>query len=223
MSEVLWHWPAQTRVARIVPKNKFYDSAKVSSRIKDAFVSDVERITWAYKLSPQTLTLAGTAAVPEIQVFAVEAKPGREVSGAVLDAIDSAVQTPIVFEEYADSGVRTRAAGKHLGPKGPKLSARFDGGWLDVSTHRAHLPAALDLEGLYSQLLSPLLPFHPRLGEPLSDALGRIEQAQAVERLMKGLESRMAKEQQLNRKFEIRNELRQRVAEYEALTGQGSQ
>lgn len=218
MSEVLWQWPTQTRVGRVVPKTKFYEKAKVSTRVREAFVSEVERITWAYKLSPQTITLAGTGTVPEIQVFAVEAKPGREISGAVLDVIDAAVQTPIIFEEYGSDGVRTRAAGKVPGVKGPKLGARFSGEWLPADTSRRGLPLAIDLSGLYSQLLSPLLPLEARPGEALSETLGRIAHAQALARQIKALESRMANEKQLNRKLEIRRELRERMAEYDTVT-----
>ena len=219
MSEVLWQWPTQTRVGRVIPKTKFYEKARVSTRVREAFVSEVERITWAHKLSPQTITLAGTSTVPEIQVFAVEAKPGREISGAVLDVIDAAVQTPIVFEELGASGVRTRASAKLPGLKGPKISPRFDGEWLDESALRTVLPSALDLEGLYTQLLRPLLSLQSRPGESLSEVLGRIEQAASLERIVKALEGRMAKEQQLNRKMEIRRELMERVSDYEELVG----
>ena len=218
MSEVLWQWPTQTRVGRVVPKTKFYEKAKVSTRVREAFVSEVERITWAYKLSPQTITLAGTSTVPEIQVFTVEAKLGQEVSGAVLDVIDAAVQTPIIFEEFGSYGVRTRAAGKVPGVKGPKLGARFTGEWLPADASRRGLPQALDMSGLYSQLLSPLLPLEARPGEALSETLGRIANAQALARQIKALESRMANEKQLNRKMEIRRELRERMAEYDTVT-----
>ena len=218
MSEVLWQWPTQTSVGRVVPKTKFYEKAKVSTRVREAFVSEVERITWAHKLSPQTLNLPGTASVPEIQVFAVEAKHGKVVSGAVLDVIDASVQTPIVFEEYGSDGVRMRAAGKVLGGKGPRLGARFTGGWLPADASRRGLPQALDLAGLYGQLLSPLLPLAARPGESLSETLGRIDHAQALARQIKALESRMAKEKQLNRKMEIRRELRERISEYDTVT-----
>ena len=218
MSEVLWQWPTQTRVGRVVPKTKFYDKAKVSSRIRDAFVSEVARITWAHTLSPQTHNLAGTLAVPEIQVFAVEAKPGREVRGAVLDVVDAAVQMPILFEEHGAYGVRTRAAAKLPGLKGPKLTPRLDGDWLDPSRPRSVLPTALDLEGLYTQLLLPLLSLQPRPGEPLPEVLDRIDHAQALARQIKALESRMAKEKQLNRKMEIRRQLRERMSEYDIAT-----
>jgi hypothetical protein len=218
MSDVLWQWPAQTRLDRPIPKTKFYEKAKVSTRVREAFVADVERITWAHKLSPQTITLAGTRTVPEIQVFAVEAKPGREISGAVLDVIDAAVQTPIIFEEYGSDGVRTRAAGKVPGVKGPKLGARFTGEWLLSDASRRVLPQALDLSGLYSQLLSPLFPLEARPGEALSETLGRIADAQALAHQIKALEARMAKEKQLNRKMEIRRELRERMSEYDTVT-----
>lgn len=223
MSDVLWQWPTQTRVGRAVPKSKFYEKAKVSTQVRDAFVSEVERITWAHKLSPQTITLAGTGTVPEIQVFAVEAKPGREISGAVLDVIDAAVQTPIIFEEYGSDGVRTRAAGKLPGMRGPKLGTRFTGEWLPTNACRRGMPQALDLSGLYGQLLSPLLPLEARPGEALSETFGRIDEAQALSRQIRALESRMAREKQLNRKMEIRRELRERISEYDTVTRVASQ
>ena len=80
-----------------MPKTKFYEHASLGSTVKDRFVSDVRRITWAYKLAESTINLPGSAEVPEIQVFEIEAK-GDDVAEGVLAAIDKAVRTPIIFE-----------------------------------------------------------------------------------------------------------------------------
>ena len=217
MTAVLWKWPEAARVGKVVPKSKFYEKAKVSSRLRDAFVNEVERITWGYKLAPQTLSLAASSGVPEIQVFLVEAKADREVSGDILSAIDSSVHTPIIFEEQRDGRIRTLAAFKEAGPKAPKISARMAGGWDTDSAERTHLPPARDLGSLYRELLRPLMPLTPRPGESLSDALGRIEWARLLEREVEALKRKLAKEPQLNRKLDIRRELMKRTAEYEAL------
>ncbi len=220
MTPVLWKWPETTRVGKVVPKSKFYEKAKVSNRLRDAFVNEVERITWGYKLAPQTLSLASSSEVPEIQVFLVEAKADREVSWDVLSAIDSSVHTPIIFEEQRDGRIRTVAAFKESGPKAPKISARMAGDWGRDSAERTHLPLARDLGSLYRELLRPLMHLTPRPGESLSEAFGRIEEARSLEREVEALKRKLVKEPQLNRKLDIRRELMRRTAEYEALVAE---
>jgi hypothetical protein len=226
MSAVLWQWPERARIGRAVPKSKFYEHAKVTSKLRAAFVDEVERITWAYKLSPETLAIPGAPEVEEIQVFHLEAKPEREVSETVLIAVDKAIHTPVIFEELrthgsADSqfpaGVRTRAAFKRPGLRGPILSVPLAGDWVELGTARWNLPSALDLMTLYVGLLKPLMPVERRPGEALSEAFDRIERVRAVEREVASLERRLKAEPQLNRKVEIRRALLARISEYEAL------
>jgi len=215
---VLWKWPESARVGKTVPKSKFYEKGKVDNRLKDAFVSEVEQIEWAYKLSPQTLKIVAEGEPTEIQVFRVTAKTGQEVSAGVLKAIDSTVQTPIIFEEAREEEVRTRAAYKEQGPKGPKVGVLWEGDWVTGDPARGRLPQALDLAGLYSQLIDPLLPLHRWPGESMSDVQDRIDRVRALDRELKMLERKLAREPQLNRKLDIRRELIQRTAEHEALT-----
>jgi hypothetical protein len=217
MTPVLWKWPEVARVGKAVPKNKFYEKAKITTRLKEAFVAEVEQIEWAYKLSSQTLKFGAAGDLTEIQVFRVTAKVGQGLSSGVLEAIDASVQTPIIFEEVCGKEVRTRAAFKELGPKGPKTGPRLDGEWVKADAPRAQLPPALDLVGLYGQLIDPLLPLPRRPGESMSEALARIDQVRALDRDVKALERKLAKEPQLNRKLGIRRELMERVAEYSAL------
>ncbi|MGW8645620.1 DUF4391 domain-containing protein [Micromonospora chalcea] len=221
MSASLYRWPATARFGRVVPKTKFYEHATISATVREKFVSDVQRITWAYKLADETIHLRGDDAVPEIQVFTIEAKDD-DVSGEVLTAIDRAIRFPIIFEINRGSGEhgRTRmvAAHKQLGGTTPRLTAYFTTGWQPADVLRAPLPPALDLPGLYAGLLMPILPIAPRPGEDLSEATGRIEQARKLEREIANLEKRLRAEPQLNRKIELRRQLRERTAALAALT-----
>lgn len=228
MSAVLWQWPERARIGRAVPKSKFYEHAKVTSRLRAAFVDEVELITWAYKLSPETLAIPGAPEVEEIQVFHLEGKPDREVSEAVLIAIDKAIHTPVIFEELRSQGspedrlpaaVRTRASFKRHGQRGPILSVPLTGDWMEPDSARRSMPSAVDLTTLYGGLLKPLMPVGSRPGEALSEAFDRIERARAVEREVASLERQFKSERQLNRKMEIRRGLLARIAEYEALAG----
>jgi len=208
---MLYRWPDAARVGRVVPKTKFYEHAPVTSALKDRFIREVQRITWAFKLAEETINIPGDKAVPEIQVFVIEAK-GDDVSDAVLLAIDKAVKSPIVFEVHrgeAASEVRMTAA----------LGAFHSTTWLPAGTHRLPLPPAVNLAGLHLQLLVPMLPVNPRGGETMSDLTARVERVRQLKRQVASLEKRLTAEPQFNRRVDVRNELR---ATHEALVGLGA-
>jgi hypothetical protein len=218
---ILYQWPPAAKFGRTVPKTKFYENAAISAKARAKFVADVHRITWAYKLADATIRLRGTAAVPEIEVFVIDAKDD-DVSDDVLAAIDKAVQFPIIFEINRGNGgqanTRMVAAYKQLGAAKPRISAYFSTDWQIADATRAPLPAALDLPGLYGGLLTPILPVATRPGEQLLEATGRVERARKLEREVTALEKRLRAEPQLNRKVELRRQLRERAAALAALT-----
>lgn len=217
----LYRWPTAAKFGHVVPKTKFYEHAKVSPTVREKFVADVRRITWAYKLADSTVHLRGDATVPEVQVFAIDAKD-TDVSDDVLAAIDNAVPFPIIFEinRGTDGRVRTRmvAAHKQLGGAKPLLSAYFSTRWQTADAYRGPLPPALDLPSLYAGLLTPILPIAVRPGERLSQAIDRVDQARKLEREITALEKRLLAEPQLNRKVELRRQIRDRTAALTALT-----
>lgn len=219
-SSVLYRWPSAAEFGRTVPKTKFYEHATVSSALRERFVADVQRVTWAYKLADSTVHLRGSTSVPEIQVFVIDAK-GDDVSDGVLAAIDKAVRFPIIFEvnRGAEDAMSTRmvAAHKQIGQQRQSVSEYFTTEWVVADAPRAPLPAALDLPTLYTALLTPILPVPARPGEPLTDAVDRMGRARKLEREVASLEKRLRNEPQFNRKVELRRELRSSRAELDGL------
>lgn len=222
-SPTLYQWPTTARFGRVVPKSKFYEHANISAKVRDAFVADVQSVTWAYKLADETVHLAPSEQAPEIQVFEVDAKR-EDVANAVLRAIDLAVPFPIIFEIRAErdghSMVRTTAAHKELRPLRPprKLTEHFSSAWFDRDVERAPLPGALDLAGLHAALLRPLLPVASSVGESVEDAAARITATRSVERDLERLNRKLRREKQLNRKLEIRRDIRALEARLAELT-----
>ena len=51
MNEVLFAWPMGAHVGSRVPKEKFVGGSKHGAGVRTRFVSEVERVTWAYKLA----------------------------------------------------------------------------------------------------------------------------------------------------------------------------
>lgn len=208
---VLYRWPPAAQFGRVVPKTKFYEHGNVRTALREKFVEDVQRITWAYKLAESTIRLKGTDAVPEIQVFAVETK-GGDVPDDVLAAIDKSVHFPMLFEVSRGNEVRMVAAHKTLGGATPKVGSYFTTPWLPYDAGRAPLPTAIDLPALYEAMLSSLLPVATRRGESLSKAADRMDKAKKLEREIAALERKLRAEPQLNRKIELRRALKDRQA-----------
>jgi hypothetical protein len=215
MNTLLWNWPTGAAVNRTVPKSKFYENAKITNRLRDQFIEEIERITWAYKLSPDTIRLRSSTEVPEIQVFEIQAKPGQVISEPVVAAIDKAIHTPILFEITQADGLQATtcmwAAYKQISVRAPSISGYLRGSQMTPGSQRIPIPTAVDLAALYRGLLAPLFPLPPLPGEPMSDTLDRIEQANRLDREIASLEKAMNTEKQINRKLEIRRHLRNKV------------
>lgn len=220
MADLLYHWPEAAKFGRRVPKEKFYEHGTVNTALREKFISDVQRITWSYKVAEATINLPGTAAVPEVQVFTIDAK-ASDVGEAVLNAIDKAIPFPIIFEitrqRAGSTEVRMVAAHKQLGTGTPKLSGYYSTGWQPADTTRQPLPTAITLPALYTALLQPMTPLTPRPGEEMSEVADRLAAARKLEREIAALERKLRTEPQLNRKVELRRELKERQAALTAL------
>lgn len=214
---VLYRWPANAAFGRAVPKTKFYEHGHVRTMLREKFVDDIQRITWAYKLADDTIRLRGTPAVPEIQVFAIETK-GADVSDEVLAAIDKTVHFPIIFEIASSARVRITAAQKTLDGKAPRIATYFTTDWQPVDAPRRPLPPALDLPSLYEAVLASLLPVPARVGETVSEATDRLDRARKLQREIAALEKKLHTEPQLNRKIELRRQLKERETALAELT-----
>lgn len=220
----LFAYPKQAEFDRVLPKNKIYEHSGANTRLKDLFVEQVEQIVWRYKLAPETINLAAKPGVPEIQVFAIQLKTA-ELHRDVLRCIDGAVQFPIFFELTQSQGAeaRTQVVAAYKRPSEADsanwvCSHYFESGWMSATSERAPLPLALDLGGLYEQLLHRLVPIAPRIQEPLRDLVARTEAVMTKAKEVAKAEARLAKEKQFNRKVEINATLRQLKTELEKLS-----
>ncbi|MFB9620453.1 DUF4391 domain-containing protein [Brooklawnia cerclae] len=218
MTDLLYQWPSAAHFGRRVPKEKFYEHASVNSALREKFISEVDRVIWAYDLAQASINLESTAEVPDIAIFQVDTK-GTDVSEQVLGAIDKSIPRPIIFEvNRDDAGVRaTRmvAAHKQLGAGAPKISQYFSTGWQPADTERQPLPTAITLPALYAALLEPLADVEVRPGEGMSEVADRLKTVGKLEREIKTLERKLRTEKQFNRKVELRRTLKTKQAQLE--------
>lgn len=201
-------YPQNAAFGRMVSKEAIYRHSALAGKVKELFVRQIERITWQYKLAPETINIPATPAVPEIQVFGIQLRQ-EECAPEILAAIDRAVQFPLLFELCYQERVRGVAAYKR--PEGVtaravpgkwSISAHFFGPWLAQGAARAPLPHVLNMEALYAALLSPLLPFAARPGESLAEQIARIDAIEKLQAEIKRCEGKLHLEKQFNKKIE---------------------
>jgi hypothetical protein len=207
---MLFAYPKSAVFGRVLPKSKIYAHANPPTRVKALFIDQVAQIVWQYKLSPETTNLTATRSVPEIQVFSVTVKTG-ELKQDVLRCIDQAIPFPIIYELQYEDQLKVMAAYKRPNEADSMrwvVGDYFETGWLPNTTTRRTLPVVLNLDKLYAQLLTPLMPALTRTSEGLKDYVARMERIAATRRELEKCQNRLCKEKQFNRKVAINAELR---------------
>lgn len=216
MIDILYQWPVSARFGARVPKERFYERTASTAALREKFVTEVSRISWAYKLAADTINLPGSSEVPEIEVLQLDAK-ANDISVQVLASIDKAIPNPVIFEIHRDGthggAVRMTAAHKPAAAPAPKPNAYFSTGWMRGDESRTSLPTAISMTALYSALIGPLMPLVPRPGEGPAVVGERLNAMRRLEREISALERKLRSEPQLNRKVELRRELRAKQAE----------
>lgn len=208
--QTLFAWPKQAVVGRPLPKTKIYEHARPSAALRALFVAQVEQITWACKLAPESVNLPAKPGVPEIEVFHIVLKTPT-LDTAVARCIDRAIPYPILFELSFAGQIQAMAAYKRPSEADPAqwvLSDYFATGWVPEAAPRAPLPMALDLTALYEQLLRALVPLRARPTESLRDQIDRLALLRKAQSAERTLSARMAREKQFSRKVEFNAQLR---------------
>lgn len=211
----LFDYPKQAKFGRIVAKNKIYERVKPNRKIQEAFVSQVGKIIWQYKLAPETTNLPETGKVKEIEVFELALKSDEQIENFernILRCIDKAIAHPIIFHlTYAD---KIKAIATYKRPSDADAAKwvigdeYFETEWLAIDSERQKLPVVLNLSGLYEHIFRELIPLQSREDESLESQLQRMGQVITKNKEVRKLEARMNKEKQFNRKVEENAELR---------------
>ena len=216
---MIFAYPKQAEFNRVLPKSKIYEHGKPTRAVRDGFVAQINQIVWQYKLAPETINLPARPGVPEIEIFSIELKTA-EVSEEVLRCIDKAIPLPIFYNLSFDDQIKTVAAYKRPSDADASrwvVGDYFASPWLPTNSKRAALPVALDMAGLYEQMLRRLMPYPARTGEILKDHVERLSQLRSKQTEYTKLEVRLHKEKQFNRKVEMNTQLRSIKTDIETL------
>ena len=217
---MLFAYPESTQVNRPLPKNSIYKSVTPSPKQRELLTQQVDKITWAHKLAPDTLNIKASADLPEIQVFHLRLKPQVEaIHESLLEYLDKAIPSALIFEVQGSTGIQTVACLKQLNQNGSiKCSPYLYGAIQSVEAERQKLPISRDFIHLQQQLLARLLPYALHQGESLSDAIVR---GQAINKLAKDIQrletQLLNKSLQFNKRVELNKQLKSAKHEHSAL------
>lgn len=220
MSQALFMYPRQALFGRVLPKNKIYQHVTPSAALKALFVQQVDQIVWQYKLAPETINLPAKPAVPEIQIFDISLKT-PELNEDVLRCIDKAIPFPIFYQLHYAHRIQTIAAYKRPSEADSEkwvIDGYFASDWQATDAERQSLPVALDLPGLYEQMLRQLLPLSAHEHETLRAQVERLAEWRSKQNEYQKLQVRLNKEKQFNRKVEINAQLRRIKTELDQLS-----
>ena len=208
-------FPKNAYFGKTLPKSKIYDRAKPSSKVRECFVSQVDKIIWGYKLSPKTINLPAARGVEEIQVFTISLKTDR-IDDAVLQTIDKVVPSPIFYQInsgtkvcYAISYKRASEADKLKWV----ISDYFYSDWLSQDSPTQALPVCLNMSVLYEYFVTKLMPLQQRKGESLEQCIERVQLYRKTEKEVARLEGKINNEKQFNRQVEMNRQLQKKRRE----------
>lgn len=91
-------------VNKFLPKKIFYEKIAISPSVKEEFTNQLDRITWLYKISPDTIGISKTNNVEEIEVFRLDLKE-KIIPKNIIKVITKGIPYKILFllkynEEY---------------------------------------------------------------------------------------------------------------------------
>lgn len=194
--------PKKCYVNKFLPKKIFYEKVGVSSGVKDEFVNLVDRITWLYKLSPDTIGITKTDNIEEIQIFQIDVKE-RKIPLAVIKTITKGVQYKILFLiRYNDEFCYSI-----------KVDDIFTTDWNDEIIFDFN---AINLEIVYENIVKSIIKEENNT-KKFEEIMDNRNIKSDLEKKINHLKQKIKNEKQFNRKVEMNKELNKYQKELEEI------
>ena len=204
--------PKTTEFNKRIPKQKFYENLSLKPAIKKAFADQIRVIYWRNKMATTTLNLASGELVTEIEVFEIRLT-SPDLNENVLRLIDGEIPYHILYLlEYngkyqAVMGYKEKAGS---GKAAFKVDRYYRTEWLTEKELPLHLEG-LTIDAVYEnfirQIVGDLLTGNENT--TLKESVEWQKRREQIEKQIAALEARMKKEKQLNRKMELKAELKE--------------
>lgn len=214
-------------LGRKIPKETIYQQTEANHEIKQLFVNQIAEIRWRNKLASDTLNLASTADISEIQVFDITLKVDvTALDHRILETLDRTIPSTIFYQIYnaQKTAMQCIMAAKRANVRNEKqmiIQDYFSTEWVTLTGEYQSLPVAVDLTGLYHALLRSLLTEPPLPNESLALQLERVALLKQYRHSLTKLQNQLKREKQFNRKVEINKKINQLKQQIERNTAHG--
>lgn len=198
----MFELPKSCYVNKFIPKKVFYEKVGVSSNVKEEFINLVDRITWLYKLSEDTLGITKTEEIEEIQIFQIDVKEKR-IPLSVIKTITKGVQYKILFvvkyqNDYCYS---------------IKVEDTYNSEWNDNIEFDFN---AINLRTVYENIVKKIIK-EENTEKSFSKIIEDNEYKTELEKKIDKLKQKIKTEKQFNRKIELNMQLNSLLKEMEDL------
>ena len=198
----MFELPKSCYVNKFIPKKVFYEKVGVSSNVKEEFINLVDRITWLYKLSEDTLGLTKTDEIEEIQIFQINVKE-KKIPLSVIKTITKGVQYKILFiikykEDYCYS---------------IKVEDIYNSEWNDNIEFNFN---AINLRTVYENIVKKIIKEETN-EKSFSKIIEDNDYKKELENKINKLKQKIKSEKQFNRKVELNTELNSLIKEMEEI------
>ena len=201
--------PKTTEFNKRIPKQKFYENLSLKPAIKKAFADQIRVIYWRNKMATTTLNLASGELVTEIEVFEIRL---TSLDENVLRLIDREIPYHILYLLEYDGKYQAVMGYKEEAGSGKavfKVDRYYRTEWLTEKELPLHLEG-LTIDAIYEnfirQIAGDLLTGNENT--TLKESVEWQKRREQIEKQIAALEARMKKEKQLNRKMELKAELK---------------
>lgn len=197
----MFELPKSCYVNKFIPKKIFYEKVGVSSNIKEEFINLVDRMTWLYKLSEDTLGLTKTEEIEELQIFQIDVKE-KKIPINVIKTITKGVKYKVLFIiKYQDDYCYSI-----------KVEDIYNSKWNDSIEFDFN---AINLKALYEKIVKKIIKEDTNeksFSKIIEDNMYKTE----LEKKISKLQQKIKSERQFNRKLELNIELNNLLKEMEA-------
>lgn len=209
-----------TEFNKRIPKQKFYEHLSVTPAIKAAFAEQIKIIYWRNKLAATTLNLSPGELVTEIEVFELRLT-STALDENVLRLIDREIPYHILFLLGYNGKYQAAMGYKETAGSGKvafKVDRYYRTEWLTEEELPLHLEG-LTIDAVYENFIRQIAGEQLAGGEntTLKESVEQQKQREQIEKQIAALELMMKKEKQLNRKMELKAEIKRLKTRLEVL------
>lgn len=197
--------PKSCVVNKFIPKNIFYKKVTMATSVKKEFINLIEKITWLYKIAPDTLGVNKTDNIEELEIFEIQLKQ-KQLPKNVIKVITKSISYPILFVIKYNNDFCYSA----------KVEKNYYSDWNEDITFDFNYN---NLNTIYESIVKKIIKEEDNQSS-FTEIISINAKKQELEKQIIQLKRKILQEKQFNRKVELNQELRKIEQEMEELTSE---